>query len=149
MTPDHIPPVSDETLAELLELEAKATPGDWQWGYGYSDVLCEEGILDSNGHAVSVNCGRGSGDITPEDASLVISSRNSLRSIARELQERRAAEKKEYGLLDVNACDTRVMSESHVDRWVECFPGFYRKQYRIAAGPWIDAEPSHAEKETR
>ena len=110
MTPDHIPPVSDETLAELLE-----------------------GLAS-----------------------------NSLRSIVRELQERRAAEKKEWRIVSYKALCR------HEDRWYSHFaildddfqkslnasitenPEDYRnirKQYRIAAGPWIDAEPARAEKE--
>jgi len=137
MTPEVIPPVSDETLAELLELEAKATPGEWtrpedsecivtglkekRGGYmryesqictmsGESEVSADE-LFDHyyNGDVVRDEGGDpldlsklSAGDRAAYnwmwDGDLIAKSRNSLRSIVRELQERRAAEKtKRYG----------------------------------------------------
>lgn len=63
-----------------------------------------------------------------------------------ELQARRAAEKKEW-LVTSKTGSIRCIDEAQADSHVLAFGNLWRKQYRIAAGPWIDAEPASDGKE--
>ena len=68
-----------------------------------------------------------------------------------ELQARRAAEKKEWRAQSLD--EDRIVNwgpyadEGRVNALMEEFPNHWRKQYRIAAGPWIDAELARKEQE--
>ena len=74
----------------------------------------------------------------------IYATRKKLCSALRELQERRKAERKEWQLVPLNKgaflpsglVDSEADADSRMTRW----PNTYRKQYRIAAGPWVDAE---------
>ena len=90
--PDPAPPAAadlEAILAELLRLSDAASPAPWRWGPGKSEVLLEEGILDANGDAVFVNCGRGSGEPTDEDSAFMVAARNLLPRVVKALQQAR------------------------------------------------------------
>lgn len=101
MTPPRVP---DATIEELLELEAKATPGDWsiphlaidhikcQCPYvlseGYAGSICDISISDG----LSISEGGNDAPSREEaiaNARLIPASRNHLRSILLELRESR------------------------------------------------------------
>jgi hypothetical protein len=84
--------LTDERLAELLELEAKATPGPWEAfeaDGGGGDAL----VLPPDGDAVCVVWGAIShGTDGMEIAAFIAAARNELRALLGELIERRAAD---------------------------------------------------------
>ena len=86
-----VEPVSAAERQRLRELAAK-TALPWRWGRGRSEVLCEEGVLDANGDAVSVNCGRGAGDWSPEEAEYAVLAANLAPRLLDALEEEAAPE---------------------------------------------------------
>jgi len=145
-------PLTDAEIAELLELEAKATPAPWECGRVVDPGITFDADVDifppdttethgfQFGGPVCVVSGRSEG----ENHEFIAGARNSLRRALRELVERREAERKEWQLVPLNKgaflpsglVDSEADADSRMARW----PNTYRKQYRIAAGPWMDAE---------
>jgi len=146
--------LTDAEIAELLALEAKATPGEWRqtqpWA-GFAKLETADGQLVF--HVANPSAQRGDAETSAEEkyANLAIctAARNSLRRALRELVERREAERKEWRIFkierDAIIHEGSVPDEAQADRWMERFPNTWRKQYRIAAGPWTDAPVSEKE----
>ncbi len=94
-------PVSNERLEELLELEAKATPGPWKpdeqnefndycvWGPKHDGLCGEDGFIANvdNGDNLAAAF-----DLSCDNAALIAESRNSIRAIILELRDRRKRE---------------------------------------------------------
>ncbi len=78
--------MTEKQIESELAICDAATPGPWRWGASHSECLCEDGIVDPNREAVMVNCGRGSGDPSIEDAEFIIAARTGYPEALRELQ---------------------------------------------------------------
>lgn len=87
-------PLTPERIAEIEARLNAATPGPWRWGAGRSEVLCEDGIIAADGSAVFVNCGRGSGEPSCDDADFIAHAPDDIRDLLAELQAAREREGK-------------------------------------------------------
>jgi len=85
----------------------KPTPGPWHIGQGRSDVLCEDGILDAEGDAVSVHCGRSSGMMSQEDEEFCVSAADpeyGLQALAAEVERLQERERPNPALSNGYGC---------------------------------------------
>lgn len=99
-------PITDEELAELRELEAKATPGEWEVHEvtDYDEVI-SRGMMVKGGRGI--NRGEEFELFGEDDAALIVALRNALPSLLARIEQLERENKELRSLVERSAVEQR------------------------------------------